>query len=285
LVFARLAPKPLADLGQIAAALGFAGALGLVGGLDDLYDFGAKPKLLIQTLLSIAFAAYVARIEAIPLTAATSLPLGPVVGVLGTALWLVVTTNAVNFMDGANGLAAGSLAIALLALAAAGFAGGAPGLGGAALMAAVAGLGFLPWNFPKARLFQGDAGALFSSSVLGALAVIGAHASGRGPVFVLFAPVALLPFLADVLLTLLSRARAHKALLAAHSEHLYQRWLACHGGSHVKLAWRTYGLMGAFAGFGLSLTRAGPTAQLFGFVAATAAMVGLWIVLRRQVSR
>ena len=197
--------------------------LGLVGAWDDLFDLGARFKLLTQIVLSLLFAVFVARIEAIPLTSGLNLPLGAVVGVIGTALWLVVVINAVNFMDGANGLAPGAVAITLLAFALTAFQQGAPSYGGTAIVAALAAFGFLPWNFPKARLFQGDAGALFSGFLLAALAVIGAGPRGQGPVFLLFAPLALLPFLVDVLLTLLVRAKAKKRLFDAHSEHLYQR--------------------------------------------------------------
>lgn len=282
LVFAAMAPVPLAGLGKIAATLGFASILGLVGGLDDLFDIGAKAKLLIQLVVALAFAVLVARIEAIPFAPGASLPLGPIAGVIGTGLWLVVVTNAVNFMDGANGLAPGCVAIVLAALGWAAFLGGSPLLGAAALVTAFAGLGFLPWNFPKARLFQGDAGALFSSFMVAALAVLAAGPSGHGPVFVLFAPLALLPFLADVLLTLQDRARAKKPLLDAHAEHLYQRWLARSGGSHAALTLRTFIIMAAFAGGALLLTGMGPRVQTVGFVAGLTVAVSGWLMVRRR---
>ncbi len=282
LLFAALAPALMANLGAVAASLGFASGLGLLGALDDLYDLGAKAKLLAQAVLALLFAVFVAHIEAIPLTATAALPLGPVVGVVGTALWLVVTTNAVNFMDGANGLAPGAICLVLAAFSAAAFTGHAPAIGGAALIGAAAGLGFLPWNFPKARLFQGDAGALFSSFLLAALAVIGAGRSGEGPVFLLFAPLALLPFLADVLLTLLRRARAKKRLLDAHREHLYQRWMAARGGSHTALAGRAYPIVALYAGAAWLLRSAGPTLQLAGFLIATGLAVVGWALASRR---
>lgn len=282
LTFATLAPAPSAELGRIAAALGFAALLGLIGALDDLFDLGAKLKLAIQIVLSVAFAAAGAHIDAIPITARLALPIGPVVGVIGTALWLVVVTNAVNFMDGANGLASGAAAIALLAFAAAAFAGGDPALAVAALATAMAGIGFMPWNFPKALLFQGDAGAVFSSFLLAALAVIGAGAGGHGSVYLQFVPLALLPFLVDVLLTLLSRAREGKRLLDAHSEHLYQRWLAHSGGSHVRLAVWAYGIMTLYAAIALVLLTAGPAVQIAGFLIAAAATGAAWFLFRRR---
>jgi UDP-GlcNAc:undecaprenyl-phosphate GlcNAc-1-phosphate transferase len=280
--FALLAPAPLAGVGKIAAVLGFASALGLLGAVDDLLDLGARVKFLAQIALGLLFAVFVARIEAIPVTGAFSLPLGPIVGVIGTALWLVVVVNAVNFMDGANGLAPGAVSIVLIAFALAAFAGGATLCGGAALTAAFANLGFMPWNFPKARLFQGDAGALFSSFFLAALAVIAAGSKGGGPVFVLFVPLALLPFLVDVLLTLLARARRRQRLFDAHSDHLYQRWLARHGRSHQVLAWRLFGVMAVFAAASLALERVGPADQLAGFIGATATAIVAWVLLSRS---
>ena len=281
-LFTALAPAPHSEVGKIAAAFGIAALLGLIGALDDLYDLGAKPKLLAQAILSLLFAVFVAHIEAIPIWGAQTLMLGPILGVIGTALWLVVATNAVNFMDGANGLAPGTVCIALIAFAYAGFHGGDHALGGAALMTAAATLGFLPWNFPKGRLFQGDAGALFSSFLLAALAVMGAGPSGRGPVFVFFVPLALMPLLTDVLLTLLSRAQAKKKLFDAHKEHLYQRWLSKNGGSHVALAWRAYAATALFAGGAIALLSESPALKVAGFLSGTVVAATVWAIFRRR---
>ena len=156
-------------------------------------------------------------------------------------------------MDGANGLAAGSMILVFLALALAAALKGDFMLGAASLIPAAALCGFLPWNFPRGRLFQGDAGALFSSFLLAGLAVIGAGRTGEGPVPLYAAPLALTPFLADVLLTLLGRARARKPLLQAHADHLYQRWLAGHGRSHAALSMRAYVIIAAYCAAALGL--------------------------------
>jgi UDP-N-acetylmuramyl pentapeptide phosphotransferase/UDP-N-acetylglucosamine-1-phosphate transferase len=280
LVFAWASPSDLA-FAKIAASFGFAALLGLLGALDDHYDFGARPKFVAQTIMALVFAIFVARIEAIPLTPNAALPLGYALGVLGTALWLVVAVNAVNFMDGVNGLAAGGVAIILLAFGVAALAAGAGALGGAALIGAAALIGFLPWNFPEARLFQGDAGALFSSFLLAALAVVGAGEHGRGPVFVLFAPLALVPFLADVLLTLLARARARKALFDAHREHLYQRRLISAGGSHTKVAVAAWGATAVFAAAALALRNTPPGLQAAGVGVGVLIAVVSWRRLGR----
>ncbi len=112
-----------------------------------------------------------------------------------------------------------------------------------ALAGAAATAGFLPFNL-KGRLFQGDAGALFGGFLFAALCLVACGRDGRGPVGLWFGPTTLLPFLTDVLLTLLRRARGRRSLLQAHREHLYQRWLAAAPGrTHAALALRTTAAM------------------------------------------
>ncbi len=157
---------------EVSATLAVAGGLGLLGALDDMVDLGARAKLLVQMAVALAFALTVARVQAVPLLGRLALPLGPWGGALGTALWIVVATNAVNFMDGANGVAGGALTVALAALGLGAMAEGEPMVAAVALAGAGANAGYLPWNL-GGRLFQGDAGALFSGFLLAGLAVVG----------------------------------------------------------------------------------------------------------------
>jgi UDP-N-acetylmuramyl pentapeptide phosphotransferase/UDP-N-acetylglucosamine-1-phosphate transferase len=282
--FARLRPEA-SGLAPVAATLALGGVLGAMAALDDLYDFGAKAKLLAQALAGLVFAIFVARIEVLPL-GVIDLPLGPVIGALGTALWIVVATNAVNFMDGANGVAPGAQVISLFAFALAAFGAGLPVIGGTALAGAAACAGFLPWNL-GGKLFQGDVGALFSSFVLAGLAVL-ATASGRGhgTVFVYFAPLALFPFLTDVLLTLLVRARRGERLFEAHRDHLYQLWLKQRPDRrHLALAVRTGAIMALYAGLALILQHMPPAFQAPAFAAIVAATSLIWTATRRRLER
>lgn len=284
-VFGALAPDGRTDLARAALALGFAGALGLLGALDDLFDLGAKPKLVVQALASVVFAALVARIETLPLGPGMAAHFGVVAGVLGTALWLVVATNAVNFMDGANGLAAGCVAIALSALGAAGLIHGQPAVGAAALIAAAAIIGFLPWNLPARRLFQGDVGALFTGFLVAGLAVVGATAQPDRALSVYLVPFALTPFLTDVLLTLAVRAKRGQSLFQAHRDHLYQVWLTRTGGSHVALAFRAWAITAAYAAAGLASEWAPVGTQPLLFAGGVAVCAGAWVAIRRKLER
>lgn len=256
--------------------LGLAALSGLVGALDDLFDFGARPKLLIGLILAI-LAPLAAPVAALPWSQTASLPLPLLVGLAGGALWMVTVVNAVNFMDGANGVAAGGLAIAFSALALAALAGGAPAVGAAALTGAGASAGLLPLNM-GGRLFQGDAGALFAGFLFAGLCL-----QAQGAVFLYFGPLALLPFLTDVLLTLLRRARGRRPLLSAHREHLYQRWLQAHGGDHDALARRVWVVMAAYGVVGVGLSFAPAGVQTAGFATAVVVSATAWTALSRRL--
>lgn len=283
-VFGLLAPEGRTDLARVALALGFAGALGLLGAIDDLFDLGARPKLMLQAIAAMLFAALVARIEVLPLGFGLSVQMGVIAGVVGTGLWLVVATNAVNFMDGANGLAAGCVAIALAALGAAGLIHGQPAVGAAALVTAAAICGFLPWNLPARRLFQGDAGALFTGFLVAALAVVGATQPERA-LGLYLVPFALTPFLTDVLLTLALRARRGQSLFQAHRDHLYQVWLTRTGGTHAGLAFRAWAITAAYAGAGLAAEWAPEGVQPLLFGGGVAICAAAWVAARRTLER
>ena len=147
------------------------------------------------------------------------------VQVLGRHL-LVGDGNAVNFMDGANGLAMGMALIAALGLSLCAAFTGAWTL--ALLSMAVAGglAGFLVWNIPG-KLFVGDAGAYFAGAILGGL---GLEFVRLRPDLLFVPPMLLLPFLSDVLMTLAWRSMHGKKLFAAHRDHTYQ--IAMKAGLH-----------------------------------------------------
>jgi UDP-GlcNAc:undecaprenyl-phosphate GlcNAc-1-phosphate transferase len=267
---------------RLASTLALALAMGVIGALDDLFDIGAKAKLLLQIAIALVFATFVAHVEMLPLGLGLDVPLGPVLGIGGVALWIVVATNAVNFMDGANGLAPGAEVCLFVATAAA-TAGRYPLVAEASMAAALACAGFLPWNL-RGRVFQGDAGALFCGFLFAGLAIL-STAPSKGPGLSLyFGPLILLPFLTDVLLTLAVRARRGKSLLQAHRDHLYQLWL--HQASrptHVALAWRMMAIMAAYGGAGLLTSACPPGLQPLIFAVAVVFSAVSWAILRRRL--
>ncbi|WP_184408141.1 lipopolysaccharide biosynthesis protein [Xanthomonas sp. 3075] len=136
-------------------------------------------------------------------------------GVLGAAA-SVVLINVWNFMDGINGLAASQAALAALAFAA--VAPGSWGLAGLAVAASC--LGFLPFNFPRARIFLGDGGSGGLGYVLAALLALNV-ASGQVTWWISWLP--LTAFLVDAGFTLLSRMLDRQRWWEPHAQHVYQR--------------------------------------------------------------
>lgn len=190
-------------------------ALGLVGFLDDMRDIGPRAKLIAQTLAAMAVVGAGACPTADGNAASTILAIG----------WLVFITNVFNFMDGLDGLAAGAGLLAALFLAAAAPHGGMVQTIALALAAGLA--GFLPFNFPRARLFLGDTGSQFCGFLLGVLGLRLAGETGSGEMgdigTLWLLPLLLAGMIADVSLTLVRRALAGANITTPHREHFYQR--------------------------------------------------------------
>jgi UDP-GlcNAc:undecaprenyl-phosphate GlcNAc-1-phosphate transferase len=212
--FARLANEYF--LGVIAASI----AIAVVAFLDDLYDWPFTVKLGIQAL-----AALVAVGTGIYIHDYRIPYVGPVyVGWIGppiTLAWLLFTTNAVNFIDGLNGLASGVTLIAcgFLAYFSAGY--GSWFCYAASGMLAAGLLGFLPFNFPRARIFMGDVGSQFCGFMIAVLGVVASRFDGASLSFLLV-PMLLSGVLFDVAFTLTRRGLAGERVTQAHRGHLYQ---------------------------------------------------------------
>ena len=196
---------PLPYPGAVLAALGIAA----VAFLDDVQNWSFAVKLGAQVLGAVAAVAGGLVLRRLELPGWGVIDLGWT-AVPVTLAWFLFATNAMNFIDGLNGLAAGASLLAgalwtrLVPDAAAD--------GGALLAAGLA--GFLPFNFPRARIFMGDVGSQFCGFILAALAVAGGLFLLM--VFMLFG------ILFDVAVTLVRRTWAGERLTQAHRGHLYQ---------------------------------------------------------------
>jgi Fuc2NAc and GlcNAc transferase len=228
-----------------------------IGLADDVAELGPRLKSGLFALLALAPPLLIGAIEYLPLGLGVAVPLGPILGVAGCALWMFTIMNTVNFIDGANGLAMGSVAIGLCGLAAASLAVGAPAAAALAVCGAGALVGFLVWNFPHGRLYAGDAGALFCGAIVG---IVGLMAINQGGLSPFIPPIIFFPMLADVLLTLAWRARHRAVLLEGHRDHFYQIALRA-GVPHWKVSLVYWALMAkcALIGFALALTPAAPS--------------------------
>lgn len=195
-----------------------------LGLADDTLHVPALAKLLLLLAITLGMTLAGARADVLEAWPGAALQLPMALGVAGSIAWLIVLINAVNFMDGANGLSMGMAAIAAAGLAAVSALIGAWDI--ALLAAALSGAigGFLVWNVPG-KLFVGDTGALFVGAVLGGLCL---ELVRLRPGLLFVPPILLMPFLSDVLLTLAWRAKHGKKLFEAHRDHAYQ--IAIKGG-------------------------------------------------------
>lgn len=230
-------------------------AVALLGLWDDIYTISAPVKFAVLIILAGLAVWKIGPVVMLPY-AANTVTLPYWAGFLGSVLWVFVVANAVNFMDGANGLMASVMIIALLALAAIGTGLGASQSSALPLAITAGLLGLWPYNFRgKAHIFSGDVGSLVTGFgfALAALWLCREMPQSR-PVFI--GPILILPFLTDVLLTMIWRAKHGENLLKPHKRHLYQRLIA-HGHGHVAVA-VYYALTGAVCAiFAYAMTQQG----------------------------
>ena len=197
------------------------------------------------------------------------------------ALATVWMTNLYNFMDGADGLAGGMAVFGFGAYGLVALAGGDFQFAAINLSVAAAALGLLWFNFPPARVFMGDVGAI----PLGYLAaVLGVAGWVRGDWPIWFGAVVFSPFIVDASWTLLKRLVRGARVWQAHREHCYQR-LVQSGWGHRKTVLAEYGLMtlmGCMAAVGM---HGNPAEQTAALIAVVLVYAGLIIVIERRVAR
>jgi len=199
-----------------------------------------------------------------------------------TFLFIVWMTNLYNFMDGMDGFAGGMTLVGFGFLGGLGLAGGAAGLGVLALIVAAAAAGFLAFNYPPARIFMGDVGAVPLGFLAAALAVKG----NRDNVIGLWVPAIIFsPFIVDATVVLIRRILNGKRVWEAHREHYYQR-LVLAGWSHRRTVWVEYLLMVAWCLVAViykSLGELGHVAVLaLGLVVYAAFAIAVGVVERRN---
>lgn len=215
-VSAETRPAEPALIGFILSAIGIA----LVSLVDDIRPQSFRFKLTAQTLAAFVVLGFglVVREVSLPIV-------GPIdLGWFGypiTWLWIVGLTNAVNFMDGINGLVGGVAMLAAAFLAIFAFYAGSPFVYISALVLAASTAGFLLFNFPAGRIFLGDVGSQFLGFNLAVLGIFAAQ-HDRGHLTFVAVPVLLLALIIDVIFTLWRRWRAGERLTEAHHGHLYQ---------------------------------------------------------------
>jgi UDP-N-acetylmuramyl pentapeptide phosphotransferase/UDP-N-acetylglucosamine-1-phosphate transferase len=191
----------------------------VLGALEDFHGVGVLPRLVAQVALGAIFLACTWGLGAVP-----AWP-----GAIALIFFIAGYTNAFNFMDGINGISAAAVAVAGGSFIAIGALHGLPDLISIGVVLIVVAVCFLPFNFPRARVFLGDSGSYSFGAVIACAAV--AEWRWGIPTDTVLAPVAI--YLADTATVIVRRAARREPLLAAHREHAFQR-LVHLGFSHAQ---------------------------------------------------
>jgi UDP-GlcNAc:undecaprenyl-phosphate GlcNAc-1-phosphate transferase len=219
----------------------------LVGIIDDLYGLSPWLKLLGQVTAAASILPFGISINFL------TNPLNGHIIVLGwlgipvTLFWIVAVTNAINLIDGLDGLAAGVSCIAALTVAIVGWmqwkffgAAGQQEIILLALLLVVILLAFLRYNFHPARIFLGDSGSMFLGFTLATISVMGLTKSVTA--VSVFVPLVILGIpLTDTAFAILRRYHRHRPITQPDHEHLHHLLLGL-GLTHRQAVLAVYGV-------------------------------------------
>jgi UDP-GlcNAc:undecaprenyl-phosphate GlcNAc-1-phosphate transferase len=214
---------PRYQIGYLCVFLAF-GLIHGMGLVDDFHNLRARLKFLLQVLAAGLVTAGGFRIGDVTLPGSAPFSLG-IFSYPITILWIVAISNAINLVDGIDGLAGGVAAWTSLSLAIMSILTGhmVPALVSLSLLGAV--MGFLAFNFPPARIFMGDSGSLLIGLVLAVIPLLGSP--GRTTIEELAAPATLLLFpILDTILAIVRRVRQKRFIYSPDKEHIHHRLLA-----------------------------------------------------------
>jgi len=194
----------------------------LLGLIDDVYNLDAKFKLFIQIAITTLVYLLGVQINTIPFFGGIDLGLWsyPI-----TLLWIVGISNALNFIDGVDGLAGSVVTVSAISIGIIAVAMTPPNPISALIGFILAGsmLAFLTYNFNPAKIFMGDSGALFSGFLLAAISITGVMKSATLAILLPFIILAV-PIL-DITYSFLRRISKGKSPFVADSEHIHHKLL------------------------------------------------------------
>ena len=194
--------------------------LAVVSFIDDVTQKTFVVKVLTQMLCVAVVLSSGVILRKLAITYWGEVDLGGL-GYVLTFLWILGLTNAYNFMDGLDGLAAGVAVIAAAFLCAIAFQQKSVFVYMSSYVLMAGAAGFLVFNFPPARIFMGDIGSAFLGFTFATLAVIGSSLDlGRLSFYIV--PMLLFHFIFDTFFTFTRRLVRGEPVHLAHRTHLYQ---------------------------------------------------------------
>jgi UDP-GlcNAc:undecaprenyl-phosphate GlcNAc-1-phosphate transferase len=251
------------------SVLGPALLLGLIGLWDDLRNLPPLPRFIAQSIAGVFTAGILIATDNV------GNPTGSAIfDSIITIIWVVGICNSINFFDNLDGGAAGTVAISSIALAFLALNGDQYLIAALSTVTAGATLGFLVWNKNPAKIYMGDAGALFLGVLLATL-TIRLHPNTDTQIGSYFTPIFLLAIpILDTTVAVLSRLRRHLSPFQGGQDHLSHR-LVRTGFSRRQAAITLWGLSGLFAAAAILVSR--PNAVTEDYLVGGVLL--LWVVL------
>jgi len=196
--------------------------IAVLGVYDDWYEAKAKTKLIFQILAAFILVSFGFVIDKISTPFGGAIYLG-IFSLPLTILWIVGLTNAINLLDGLDGLASGVVTIVcfVLFLTSAKM-GGNPNIPILTMALIGACLGFLPYNFYPAKIFLGDTGSLFLGFILAAITSEGWH-KGTATISLMVPLAAMALPLIDTSLAIIRRLLSHQKIFKPDKSHIHHR--------------------------------------------------------------
>lgn len=250
----------------------------IIGILDDIYRLNAFLKLAVQIVVALFAVSQGATIDFIGI-GGRYIPFG-MWSVPLTVLWIVGLTNAVNFIDGLDGLACGISTICSFSLLLVMLLSGSASVSHCMITAILAGacLGFLPFNTNPAKIFMGDTGALFLGYTLAILSVVGVFKTNMVLAFFIPLSIFALP-LADTAFAVIRRLAHGKSPFEADRGHLHHRLIDMGFGQKqsVRILYSLCAILGISASMLTHNTRGGGALVL---ITALLIFAGIYIILK-----
>ncbi len=192
--------------------------LGLMGLIDDLASLNPLPRLIIQTVMAIAVSVFLIRSETVGITLD-----GTFLDEIIMTVWIIGICNSINFFDNLDGGAAGTVAVSTIGIALIALGEGQELIAALSIVTAGSTIGFLMWNKPPAKIYMGDAGALFLGVVVAVLTI--RLNPGIAPKWnsISLLPMLLAVPLLDTCVAVLSRIRRGISPFTGGKDHLSHR--------------------------------------------------------------
>ena len=140
--------------------------LGVVGLVDDLRTLRPLPRLIIQTVTAIVVALFLINTDTVAINFDST-----VIDEVIMVIWIIGICNSINFFDNLDGGATGTVAVSSLGIAAIALGEGQELIAALSIVTAGSTLGFLMWNKSPAKIYMGDAGALFLGVIVSVLTI------------------------------------------------------------------------------------------------------------------